>query len=69
MGRTKELMKFPVFEARIKKCSKVLEKEGINLYDIIMENAETSPEDFVKVFVTIGATQVCNSILIRFYVK
>ena len=51
-------MKFPVFERRIKMCSKVLEKEGINLYEIINKHSETISEDFVKVFVTIGATQV-----------
>ena len=58
MGRTRDLMKFSVFERRIKMCSKVLEKEGINLYDIIMNNSESTSQDFIEVFVTIGATQV-----------
>jgi fatty acid synthase len=59
MGCTKELMIFEVFEHRIKMCSKILENEGINLYDIISSSeSHEVPDDFVTVFVTIGATQV-----------
>jgi hypothetical protein len=66
MGRTKELMKFVVFERRIQMCSRVLENEGINLYDIISSESDKVPDDLITVFVTIGATQV-SGIVLEFY--
>nr|QCW07586.1 fatty acid synthase 6 [Blattella germanica] len=65
LGQTKELMKIQVFERRIKMCSKVLEKKGINLYDIITKESNIEHENFIEVFLTIGATQLALIDLLR----
>ncbi|XP_069697387.1 fatty acid synthase-like [Periplaneta americana] len=65
LGVLKDLMKFEVFENRIRLCSMVLESEGINIYDIIKKGCDEIPDDIVVIFTIIGATQLALVDLLR----
>lgn len=51
-------MKLEVFEKSIRKCSEVLQSEGVNLYDIILNGDEKTFDNVLNSFVSIAAVQV-----------
>ncbi len=56
MGR--DLMHLDIFEDSIMKSNSILERQGINLYDIIMSEDENIFNEVLNSFVGIAAMQV-----------